>query len=77
MVSGIAAQMPIVYFPLILLTHFLYLKFMMKVDLNNRADCGKAFKNSNYYGLAVALIIYICNEISELNIDSEFNKLKG
>lgn len=73
--SGTAAEMPLIYFPLILVTHFVYLMFMKKVDLNDRAACGKAFRHSNYYGLAVALIIYICNDISGTNIDAEFNRI--
>lgn len=63
-VSGVGAQMPMVYFPLLLLTHFVYLHFMRQVDLSDRAACGKAFRHSNYYGLVIALIIYLCNDMS-------------
>ena len=60
--------MPFIYFPLIMITHYVYFYWMKKVDLKDRAACGKAFRHSNYYGLAIAIIIYLCNQISETNL---------
>jgi 4-hydroxybenzoate polyprenyltransferase len=69
MITGIAGGMPTVYLPLMLATHMTYLYFLRKIDIKDKQQCGRAFKHSNYYGLAVTLILYLCNQWSEINIE--------